>query len=62
MPDLSILGWFVLVGLVLLVLSLFVAQAADRVRSQALFQTANAMTLLGALGVLIGAIGYWLSG
>ena len=61
MPEFSLIGWISLIGAVLLFGSLFVAQAADSFRSKVLFNVANAMTLVGALGLLIGLVG-WLFG
>jgi hypothetical protein len=54
MPHFSPVGWVTLIGIILLVLSLFVAQAADGERNKVLFHIANAMTLLGVLGLAIG--------
>ena len=54
MPHFSPVGWITLIGVILLLLSLVVAQAADVRRNQVLFHIANAMTLLGALGLSIG--------
>jgi hypothetical protein len=53
MAGITLLGWVAIVSLVSLIASLFVAQAADGERNRLLFNIANAMTLLGALGLLV---------
>lgn len=57
----SVIGWITLVGVVLMVASLFVAQAADSNRNKTLFNIANAMTLVGFVGLVIGVLN-WLFG
>jgi len=57
----TIIGWITLAGVILMVLSLFVAQAADGMRNKVLFNIANVMTLLGAVGMLIGLVS-WMFG
>ena len=53
MAGITPLGWFAIISLVSLIGSLFVAQVADARRNRALFNIANAMTLLGAVGLLL---------
>lgn len=53
MAEISFLGWVAIVSAISLFASLFVAQAADGSRNKPLFALANAMTLLGALGLLV---------
>lgn len=53
MAGITFLGWVAIVSVVSLIGSLFVAQAADGERNRPLFFLANAMTLLGALGLLL---------
>lgn len=55
--DLSPIGWITLIGAVLLLLSLPLGQS----RNSAVFNLANAMTLIGTVGLLIG-LGAWLIG
>lgn len=55
----TLIGWITLAGVILMVLSLFVAQAGER--NKVLFNIANAMTLIGFLGLLIGLFS-WLFG
>lgn len=57
----SVIGWITLVGVVLMIASLFVAQAADSNRNKTLFNIANAMTLVGFVGLVIGVLN-WLFG
>lgn len=58
MAEISLLGWVAIVSAISLVGSLFVAQAADGNRNKPLFQLANAMTLLGALGLVVSLLIY----
>ena len=58
----SVIGWITLIGLVLMLASLFVAQAADGERNRTLFNIANAMTLLGFLGLAIGFLSWMFGG
>lgn len=53
--DLSPIGWISLIGAILLFLSLPIGQS----RNPALFNLANAMTLIGTAGLLIG-LASWL--
>ena len=62
MPDFSPIGWITLIGVILMVLSLFVAQAADGQRNKVLFNIANAMTLIGFLGLLAGIMSWMFGG
>lgn len=57
--PMTLIGWITLAGVILMVLSLFVAQAGER--NKVLFNIANAMTLIGFLGLLIGLFS-WLFG
>lgn len=57
----SVIGWITLVGVVLMVASIFVAQAAEGNRNKTLFNIANAMTLVGFVGLVIGVLN-WLFG
>lgn len=58
----SVIGWITLVGVVLMVASIFVAQAADGNRNKTLFNIANAMTLVGFLGLAIGVLSWMFGG
>jgi hypothetical protein len=58
----SVIGWITVIGLVLMLASLFVAQAADGERNRTLFNIANAMTLLGFLGLAIGFLSWMFGG
>lgn len=55
--DFTPIGWITLIGVVLLLLSLPLGQSQNR----AMFNLANAMTLLGVVGLLIG-LASWLFG
>jgi hypothetical protein len=57
----TIIGWITVVGVVMMLVSLFVAQAADGMRNRALFNLANALTLIGFIGIAIGVLN-WLFG
>lgn len=52
--DLSPLGWIATISGILLFLSLFLGQS----RNKAVFNLANAFTLIGALGLLITFVVY----
>lgn len=53
MAGITLIGWVAIISAISLLGSLFVAQAADGERNKPLFQLANAMTLLGVLGLVI---------
>lgn len=56
--DLSPIGWITLIGVVLIIASVPLGQARSGTPTHNL---ANAMTLIGALGLLIG-LGAWMFG
>lgn len=56
--DLSPIGWITLIGVILLLVSVPLGQART---GSATYNLANAMTLIGALGLLIG-LAAWLFG
>jgi hypothetical protein len=55
------LGWMAVIGIVSMVVSLFVAQAADSSRNKALFNFANFLTLGGFVLLVIAAVCYYFS-
>lgn len=59
--KMSVIGWITLTGAILMLLSLFVAEASERMRNKALFDLANVLTLTGFIGLLIGLLN-WMFG
>lgn len=54
--DLTPLGWITLIGLILLVVSVPLGQAKS---GSPMYNLANAMTLAGVVGLLIGLAGWF---